>query len=132
MSGRYVGGAERRRSSRVGANALVHFRVSGSYGTGRLINLSLEGALVEASRRGDLLGAELALGFASSRDDDSCWLLASVTRRFDRMIGVRWCGQPPLDVMLRIQTLINRELDPLQPAEARLAALRARALSQHE
>jgi hypothetical protein len=34
--------------------------------------------------------------------------------------------------MLHIEAMIVRELDPLQPAEARLATLRARALAHDE
>jgi hypothetical protein len=132
MSRQYVEGEERRRSSRVAAFETVHLRLGGTYCTGRVINLSTRGALVEVDRVAGTLGAELSLGFPSGRGDEACWLVAIPCRLSERLIGMHWRGQPPVDVMLRIEAMIGRERNPLQPAEARLAALRARALAQGE
>ena len=132
MSSRHIEGEDRRRSSRVGAYEAVHLRMGAAYCTGRVINLSMEGALIEVDRLAHALGSELSLGFPSNRGDETCWVVAIPCRLSDRMIGMHWRGQPPVDVMLRIEAMIGRELDPLQPAEARLAALRARALAHDE
>ncbi len=132
MSRQYVDGEERRRSSRVAAYQTVHLRLGPTYCTGRVINLSTRGALVELDRLAGALGSEVSLGFPSHRSDEACWVLAVACRRSDRMIGMHWRGRPPADVMLRIERMIGRELDPLEPADARLAALRARALAHGE
>ncbi len=132
MSRQYVDGEDRRRSSRVDARETVHLRLGATYCTGRVINLSMEGALVEVDRLASGLAGELSLGFPSNRGDETCWVLAIACRLSDRMIGMHWRGHPPVDVMLRIEAMIGRELDPLQPAEARLAALRARALAHDD
>ena len=132
MSRRYIWGEERRRSSRIGAYETVHLRLGGTYCIGRVVNLSVEGALVEVDTLLNTLGAELSVGFPSNRGDEAFWLEATACRSAARMIGMHWRGQPPVDVMLRIQAMIGRELDPLQPAEARLAALRARALTHDD
>ena len=50
MSRQYIDGEERRRSSRVSACETVHLRLGATYCTGRVINLSAEGALVELDR----------------------------------------------------------------------------------
>lgn len=132
MVNRHPEGGERRRASRVVASEFVQLRVSGSYCTGRLINLSLGGALVETQASAEILGAEVALGFPAGRGDESFWLMAIACRLSRGTVGVRWSGQPPVDVMLRIRGVISRELDPLRPGEARLANLRAQALQQGE
>jgi hypothetical protein len=132
MSRQFIDGEERRRSSRVCACETVHLRLGATYCTGRVINLSAEGALVEVDRLASALGSELSLGFPSNRGDEACWVVAVPCRHSERMIGMHWRGRPPIDVMLRIEAMIGRELDPLQPAEPRLAALRARALAHDE
>jgi len=132
MSKQYIDGKERRHSSRVGARETVHLRLGATYCTGRVINLSLRGALVEVDRMTAALGSEISLGFPSNRGDETCWVMAVPCRLSERMIGMHWRGHPPVDVLLRIEAMIGRELDPLQPAEARLAALRARAMSQDD
>lgn len=132
MSNRHPDSSERRRASRVGANETVHLRVAGTYCTARLVNLSVEGALVETDTAADVVGAEVALGFPSSRGDESCWLIAVACRLSRGIIAVRWSGQPSVEVMMRIRGVIGRELDPLRPGEARLADLRAQALVQGE
>jgi hypothetical protein len=132
VSNRHPEGSERRRASRVGASEVVHLRVGGSYCTARLINLSVDGALVEADTSAEVLGAEVALGFPTGRGDESFWLMALACRFSRGIIGVRWSGQPSVEVMTRIRGVISRELDPLRPGEARLANLRAQALAQGE
>jgi hypothetical protein len=132
MSRQYVDREERRRSARVAAYQAVHLRLGPTYCTGRMINLSTLGALVELDRRAGTLGSEVSLGFPLHRSDEACWVLAVACRRSDRMIGMHWCGKPPADVMARIEAMIRRERDPLQPAEARLAALRARCVAHGE
>lgn len=132
MSRQIIEREERRRSSRVAAYETVHLRLDATYCTGRVINLSTEGALVRLDRLASALASELSLGFPSNRDEEACWVTAVPCRLSDRMIGMYWRGQPPVHVMLRIEAMIGRELNPLQPAEARLAALRARALAHGE
>jgi len=132
MSNWQTEGSERRRASRIGASQIVHLRVSGTYRTARLLNLSVDGALVETDTTAEVIGAEVALGFPTGRGDESCWLMAVACRLSRGIIGVRWSGQPPVDVMMRIRGVISREVDPLRPGEARLADLRAQALAQGE
>jgi PilZ domain-containing protein len=132
MSRQFSENGERRRASRVSAGHTVHLRMGSAYCTGRVVNLSTDGALIEVDRLTAVPGSEVSLGFPSQRGDETCWVVAVPCRLSDRMIGMRWRGHPPADVMLRIEALIVRELDPLRPAEARLAALRARALAHDE
>ncbi len=132
MSSNFRGNEERRRALRVRAGQTVHLRLGAAYCTGRAVNLSTDGALIEVDRLTVPPGGEVSLGFPSARGDETCWVVAVPCRSSDRMIGMHWRGQPPADVMLRIEAMIVRELDPLQPAEARLTALRARALAHDE
>jgi hypothetical protein len=132
MSRQISDNRERRRASRVSAGQTVHLRMGGAYCAGRIVNLSTDGALIEVDRLAAAPGGQVSLGFPSQRGDEICWVVAVPCRLSERMIGMHWRGQPPADVMLHIEAFIVRELDPLQPAQARLAALRARVLAHDE
>lgn len=133
MTRPFTENGERRRASRVRAGQTVHLRMGGAaYCTGRMVNLSTAGALIEVDRPATAPGGEFSLGFPSQHGNETCWIVAVPCRFSDRMIGMRWRGQPSADVMLQIEAMIVRELDPLQPAEARLAALRAHVLAHDD
>ena len=95
MIRQYVDGEERRRSFRVAAYQSVQLRLGPTYCTGRVINLSAQGALVELDRRAGAVGSEVSLGFPSNRGDEACWMVAVHAGCSDRMIGMHWRGKPP-------------------------------------
>jgi hypothetical protein len=79
----------------VSAFQTVHLRAGAAYWTGRVINLSTDGALIEVDRLASAVGSELSLGFPSNRGDETCWVLAVPCRLSDRLIGMLSPGDRP-------------------------------------